>query len=96
MGRTRRCASSSSTPPRPTTPTPPPECYGQEASAYPSWLLSLGGTLYLESDISDRDRFDRLLRYAWLDFGDGEVYVVNEVMARSVLPARINGAFLTA
>jgi len=64
-------------------PNNPPECYGQEATAYLEWLLSLGGDLYLESDVSDRDRFDRLLRYAWLDFGDGEVYLVNEVMARS-------------
>jgi micrococcal nuclease len=64
-------------------PNNPPECYGQEATAYLEWLLSLGGELYLESDVSDRDRFDRLLRYAWLDFGDGEVYLVNEVMARS-------------
>lgn len=64
-------------------PNDPPECYGQEASAYLSWLLSLGGDLYLERDVSDRDRYDRLLRYAWLDFGGGEVYLVNEVMARS-------------
>ena len=64
-------------------PNNPPECFGQEASAYLGWLLSLGGDLYLESDVSDRDRFDRLLRYAWLDFGNGEVYLVNEVMARS-------------
>ena len=33
--------------------------------------------------MTDRDRYDRLLRYAWLDFGGGEVYLVNEVMARS-------------
>lgn len=69
--------------PETSDPTNPPECYGQEATAYLSWLLSLGGTLYLERDVSDRDRFDRLLRYAWLDFGDGEVYLVNEVMVRS-------------
>ena len=27
-------------------PDDPPECYGQEATAYLSWLLSLGGQLY--------------------------------------------------
>jgi micrococcal nuclease len=64
-------------------PNDPPECFGQEATNYLSWLLSLGGDLYLESDVTNRDRYDRLLRYAWLDFGDGEVYLVNEVMARS-------------
>jgi micrococcal nuclease len=64
-------------------PNDPPECYGQEATAYLSWLLSLGGQLYLERDVSERDQFDRLLRYVWLDFGDGEAYLVNEAMARS-------------
>jgi micrococcal nuclease len=70
-------------------PTNPPECYGQEASAYLGWLLSLRGDLYVESDVSDRDRFNRLLRYAWLDFGGGEVYLVNEVMARSGYAAEL-------
>jgi micrococcal nuclease len=64
-------------------PNDPPECYGQEATDYLTWLLSLGGDLYLETDVSDRDRYDRLLRYAWLDFGGGEVYLVNEAMVRS-------------
>ena len=64
-------------------PDDPPECYGQEATTYLSWLLSLGGQLYLESDVTDRDRYDRLLRYAWLDFGDGHPFLVNEVMVRS-------------
>lgn len=45
-------------------PNNPPVCHGQGATAYLGWLVSLGGTLYLESDVSDRDRFDRLPRYA--------------------------------
>jgi micrococcal nuclease len=61
----------------------PPECFGQEATTYLSWLLSLGGDLYLETDVSDRDRFGRLLRYVWLDFGDGEIYLVNEALVRA-------------
>jgi micrococcal nuclease len=64
-------------------PNDPPECYGQEATQFLGWLLTLGGDLYLETDVTNRDRYDRLLRYAWLDFGDGEVYLVNEAMARS-------------
>ena len=64
-------------------PNNPPECFGQEATAYLSWMLSLGGDLYLETDVSDRDRFGRLLRYVWLDFGDGEVYLVNEALVRA-------------
>jgi endonuclease YncB( thermonuclease family) len=59
--------------PETSDPNNPPECYGQEATAYLEWLLSLGGTLSLERDVSDRDQFGRLLRYAWLDFGEGEV-----------------------
>src|SRR5215217_3352267 len=64
-------------------PNRPPECFGQEATTYLSWLLSLGGDLYLETDVSGRDRFGRLLRYVWLDFGDGEVYLVNEALVRA-------------
>ena len=64
-------------------PNNPPEYFGQEATTYLSWLLSLGGDLYLETDVSDRDRFGRLLRYAWLDFGGGEVYLVNEALVRA-------------
>jgi micrococcal nuclease len=64
-------------------PNNPPECYGQEATTYLSWLLSLGADLYLETDVSDRDRFGRLLRYVWLDLGDGEVYLVNEALVRA-------------
>jgi micrococcal nuclease len=69
--------------PETSDPNNPPECFGQEATAYLTWLLSLGGDLYLETDVSDRDRFGRLLRYVWLDFGDGEVYLVNEALVRS-------------
>ena len=48
-----------------------PECYGAEAYYFLNWLLSLGGTLYLERAVSNRERFGRLLRYVWLDFGEG-------------------------
>ena len=64
-------------------PNNPAECYGQEATAYLTWLLGSAATSTSRPDVTDRDRFDRLLRYAWLDFGGGEVYLVNEVMARS-------------
>jgi micrococcal nuclease len=64
-------------------PDHPAECFGQEATTYLTWMLSLGGDLYLETDISNRDRFGRLLRYVWLDVGDGEVYLLNEALVRS-------------
>src|SRR5215213_3025816 len=60
-----------------------PECYGQEATAFLTGLLTSGGTLYLERDAVDRNDEGRLLRYAWLDLGDGAVYQVNEAMVRS-------------
>lgn len=64
-------------------PDDPPECYGAEATAFTTWLFSLDGDVYLETDVTDRDRFGRLLRYAWLDFGGGEVYLVNEAIVRA-------------
>jgi endonuclease YncB( thermonuclease family) len=63
-------------------PNNPPECYGAEATAFLEGLLPLGSELYLERDVSERDRFGRLLRYVWLDRGD-EVYLINEAMVRS-------------
>lgn len=40
---------------------------GDEASAYLKSLLSPGQTVYLQKDVSDTDRYGRLLRYAWLE-----------------------------
>lgn len=42
------------------------EYYGQEASSYTKWKL-LGRRVYLEKDVSDTDKYGRLLRYVWLD-----------------------------
>jgi micrococcal nuclease len=69
-------------PRRLTIPTTRPECYGTEATAFLEGLLPSGSALYLETDVSERDRFGRLLRYVWLDRGD-EVYLVNEAMVRA-------------
>jgi micrococcal nuclease len=63
-------------------PSTPVECYGAEATAYTTWLLSLADTVYLERDVSDTDRYGRLLRYVWLEL-DGELYLANEALARS-------------
>jgi endonuclease YncB( thermonuclease family) len=63
-------------------PNNPPECYGAEATAFLEGLLPRGSALYLETDVSERDRFGRLLRYVWLNRGD-EVYLINEAMVRS-------------
>ncbi|MDR1713828.1 MAG: thermonuclease family protein [Coriobacteriales bacterium] len=39
---------------------------GAAASAWLSELLTPGQTLWLQKDTSDRDQYDRLLRYVWL------------------------------
>ncbi len=75
-------------------PNTPDECFGAEATAFATDVLTgYGGDLYLETDVSDRDRFGRMLRYAWLDLGDAwlvqgqpaapAVYNVNEAIARA-------------
>ena len=50
------------------------ECFGDEATRRNRELVE-GRLVELERDISDTDRFDRLLRYVWVD---GEM--VNEVL----------------
>lgn len=42
------------------------ECFGKEASRFNEDLV-LGKTVRLEKDVSETDRYGRLLRYVWLD-----------------------------
>lgn len=42
------------------------ECFGEEASRRNEELV-LGKTVMLEKDVSETDRYGRLLRYVWLD-----------------------------
>ncbi|MGI9951991.1 thermonuclease family protein [Moorellaceae bacterium AZ2] len=42
------------------------EPYGKEASSFTRSKL-LGRTVYLEKDVSERDKYGRLLRYVWLE-----------------------------
>lgn len=49
--------------PESTTKTEP---YGKEASEYTKAQLT-GKTIYLEKDVSETDKFGRLLRYVWTD-----------------------------
>ena len=57
---------------KPDTPVQP---FGPEASRENARLVS-GKHLCLEKDVSERDRYDRLLRYAWLPDGT----LVNETL----------------
>lgn len=57
-------------------PRMPIECFGKEASAKNKELVQ-GKLIELEKDVSERDRFGRLLRYIWI----GDV-LINEVLVR--------------
>lgn len=57
-------------------PSKPVECYGQEASAYNRSLVD-GRRVELEKDVSETDRYGRLLRYVWVD---GQM--VNAILVR--------------
>lgn len=63
-------------------PDEPIECYGKEASAKNKDLVD-GQTVDLEKDVSERDKYGRLLRYVWV--GDQLVneYLVREGFAHS-------------
>ncbi len=48
-------------------PTKPVQCFGAEATARTREILnSVGGPIWLEKDVSETDRYGRLLRYVWL------------------------------
>ncbi len=53
------------------------ECFGKEASAFNKNLVE-GKRIRLERDVSDRDKYGRLLRFAYLENGR----LVNEVLVR--------------
>lgn len=62
------------------------ECWGEEASAFAKETLLPGTVVYLDTDITDSDRYDRLLRYVWVDAGSigtgpaGTATMFNEVL----------------
>lgn len=54
---------------------------GQEASDYLKSILSEGDVVYLQKDVSETDRYDRLLRYVWVEVPT-DVWDENEVMSK--------------
>ncbi len=62
-------------------PNSPVECYGAEATKRLRTMLPKGRTVYLEKDVSDKDRYGRSLRYVWFKGVKGGVYLANEIMA---------------
>jgi endonuclease YncB( thermonuclease family) len=65
-------------------PGSPVEFMGQEASAANARLVE-GRELILEPDVSDMDRYGRLLRYAWVEDPDrpGSLLMVNLALVAS-------------
>ena len=62
-------------------PSFPIEEWGREASAANADLVE-GESVVLERDVSDTDRFGRLLRYVWLHEDTGEWLLVNLELVR--------------
>lgn len=59
---------------------------GVDASDYLKGLITPGQTLYLEKDVSDCDKYDRLLRYVWLNAPtDGSEEDVAENMLNAII-----------
>jgi endonuclease YncB( thermonuclease family) len=54
--------------------------WGPEASAANERLVA-DRVVVLERDVSDRDRFDRLLRYVWVETASGWIMVNDELVA---------------
>jgi micrococcal nuclease len=59
----------------------PPTCFGPEATSKAEELVGrAGGRVLLEKDISETDRYGRLLRYVWLERPDGRLMLNEEIV----------------
>jgi micrococcal nuclease len=58
-------------------PNTPVQCFGKESSDFNKSLVE-GKSVVLEKDISERDRYGRLLRYVYLVNDKGELEMVNK------------------
>ncbi len=56
-----------------------PQCYGAESTEHLRSMLPVGTTVWLERDTSDRDEYDRLVRFVWFS-QDGEAALANAIM----------------
>lgn len=59
------------------------QCGGTQATDFLTYMLGLAsnGTVYLESDVTARDRYDRRLAYVWFSVdGDPNPYMANDAM----------------
>lgn len=57
------------------------QCFGKDASDENKRLVE-GKQVYLEKDVSETDKFRRLLRYVYLELDDGQLLFVNDYLVR--------------
>lgn len=62
-------------------PRRPVGCFGKEASAKAKELLD-GKIVILQKDVSEEDKYKRLLRYVFLPLDNGELLFVNDYLIR--------------
>ena len=62
-------------------PRRPVQCFGKEASNENKRLVE-GKEVILEKDVSETDKFKRLLRYVYLPLDDGTTLFVNDYLVR--------------
>ncbi len=62
-------------------PRKPVQCFGKEASNKNKELVE-GKRVILEKDITDMDKYNRLLRFVYLSLGDGSKLFVNDYLIR--------------
>lgn len=62
-------------------PRRPVQCFGKEASDENKSLVS-GKSVYFERDVSDTDKYGRLLRYVYFKLDDGSFLFVNDYLVR--------------
>ncbi|MFH1536176.1 MAG: thermonuclease family protein [Patescibacteria group bacterium] len=62
-------------------PRRPVGCFGKEASNEVKKLLS-GKEVILQKDISDKDMYDRILRYIYLPLDNGQILFMNDYLVR--------------
>lgn len=62
-------------------PRRPVDCFGKEASNETKSLLN-GKLVILQKDISEKDKYGRLLRYVFLPLNDGRTLFVDDYLVR--------------
>jgi micrococcal nuclease len=62
-------------------PSKPVECFGKEASQVTKNLLE-GKWIKMEKDVSETDKYERLLRYIFLPLDNGNLLFINDYLVR--------------